>query len=215
MTSTTEALASMLENVAKCLRDNAAVIRTLDPSVLAKPAEPAAASTEVVPAAGKKRARPKGVRARPDAPPPLPLSTRPPALRGHRPLPPRAQEKKEKKEKKPRPATSYQCFMANERTVLKAEGWAGTPPQTMTEVARRWKALNDEDKKVWEQAAKEAREAAKRAEEEAAAAAAAAQNMQPVPDEMVEAEGAEEQQEPPKKKKKKKKDASAAAASSS
>ena len=215
MTSTTEALASMLENVAKCLRDNAAVIRTLDPSVLAKPAEPAAASTEVVPAAGKKRARPKGVRARPDAPPRTPPIIHTSARAPRSPsLAPPAQEKKEKKEKKPRPATSYQCFMANERTVLKAEGWAGTPPQTMTEVARRWKALNDEDKKVWEQAAKEAREAAKRAEEEAAAAAAAAQNMQPVPDEMVEAEGAEEQQEPPKKKKKKK-DASAAAASSS
>ena len=94
MTSVTEALASMMENLAKCMEANASVIRSLDPSVLAKPAEPAAASTEVVPVAGEKRARPKGVRGRPDAPPRTPpiIHTSARAPRSPSLAPPRAGE---------------------------------------------------------------------------------------------------------------------------
>ena len=52
--------------------------------------------------------------------------------------------------------SAYQLFMANERAVLNLEGWEGTLPQTMAEIARRWKALSYSDKQVWVLAAGEA-----------------------------------------------------------
>ena len=71
------------------------------------------------------------------------------------------------KPKTKRPPTGYLLFAAAERPVAKealsaelAEGEKLKPQATVTEIARRWKALSDEEQGLWKGVAKAAAEAA-------------------------------------------------------
>ena len=110
-------------------------------------------------------------------------------------------------EKPKRTPNAYQLFMANERLEMKKENIEMGPKDLMSEIGRRWKALEEAKKEPWKQQAERLKtNAAQDAEINAQKglprpAEAAASSAPP-------AEGAEE----PKKKKKKKADANGVAA---
>ena len=107
-------------------------------------------------------------------------------------------------EKPKRTPNAYQLFMANERLEMKKENIEMGPKDLMSEIGRRWKALEEAKKESWKQQADRLKTNA------AQDAEINAQNGLPRPAEAASsappAEGAEE---PKKKKKKKKKKADA------
>ena len=81
-------------------------------------------------------------------------------------------EKKEKKEKSPkkekveneekpkkkRGMTGYLLFSKENRAAVKEELGDVKPTEVVTEVAKRWKAMTDEEREVWNERAKEGQE---------------------------------------------------------
>ena len=93
--------------------------------------------------------------------------------------------------------------METERLKLKDEGWTGTPPQTMKEVARRWAEQPDAEKQKWAADAQQRKEATIRSLAEGEADEEQQVVVEAAAPEIIEVDDSEEP--PPKKKKKKKK----------
>ena len=65
---------------------------------------------------------------------------------------------KEEKPKKKRGLTGYLLFSKENRADVKAELGEAKPTEVVTEVAKRWKALTDEERGEWNARAKEGQE---------------------------------------------------------
>ena len=65
---------------------------------------------------------------------------------------------KEEKPKKKRGMTGYLLFSKENRADVKAEMGDVKPTEVVTEVAKRWKALTDEERGSWNERAKEGAE---------------------------------------------------------
>ena len=65
---------------------------------------------------------------------------------------------KEKKPKKKRGMTGYLLFSKENRAAVKEELGEVKPTEVVTEVAKRWKALTDEEREEWNTRAKEGQE---------------------------------------------------------
>ena len=69
-------------------------------------------------------------------------------------------KEKEEKPKKKRGMTGYLLFSKENRAGVKEELGEVKPTEVVTEVAKRWKALTDEERAQWNQTAKDANEEA-------------------------------------------------------
>ena len=67
---------------------------------------------------------------------------------------------KEDKPKKKRGMTGYLLFSKENRAAVKEELGDVKPTEVVTEVAKRWKALTDEEREEWNNTAKDANEEA-------------------------------------------------------
>ena len=67
-------------------------------------------------------------------------------------------KEKEDKPKKKRGMTGYLLFSKENRATVKEELGDVKPTEVVTEVAKRWKALPDEERDKWNQRAKDANE---------------------------------------------------------
>ena len=67
-------------------------------------------------------------------------------------------KEKEEKPKKKRGMTGYLLFSKENRAAVKEELGEVKPTEVVTEVAKRWKALTDEERAKWNQTAKDANE---------------------------------------------------------
>ena len=67
-------------------------------------------------------------------------------------------EKKEDKPKKKRGMTGYLLFSKENRATVKEELGDVKPTEVVTEVAKRWKALSDEEREEWNTRAKDGQE---------------------------------------------------------
>ena len=65
---------------------------------------------------------------------------------------------KEEKPKKKRGMTGYLLFSKENRAAVKEELGEVKPTEVVTEVAKRWKALTDEEREEWNTRAKEGQE---------------------------------------------------------
>ena len=64
-------------------------------------------------------------------------------------------EKVDGEPKKKRGLTGYLLFSKEKRSEVKAELGEAKPTEVVTEVAKRWKALTDEERVAWNERAKE------------------------------------------------------------
>ena len=67
-------------------------------------------------------------------------------------------EKADGEPKKKRGLTGYLLFAKEKRPVVKAELGEVKPTEVVTEVAKRWKALTEEERQEWNERAKEGEE---------------------------------------------------------
>ena len=67
-------------------------------------------------------------------------------------------KEKEEKPKKKRGMTGYLLFSKEKRAGVKEELGEAKPTEVVTEVAKRWKALTDEERGEWNERAKEGEE---------------------------------------------------------
>ena len=72
--------------------------------------------------------------------------------------PKKEKAEKEEKPKKKRGMTGYLLFSKENRAAVKEELGEVKPTEVVTEVAKRWKALTDEERGVWNERAKEGQE---------------------------------------------------------
>ena len=72
--------------------------------------------------------------------------------------PKKEKPEKEEKPKKKRGMTGYLLFSKEKRPVVKEELGDVKPTDVVTEVAKRWKALTDEERATWNERAKEGQE---------------------------------------------------------
>ena len=72
--------------------------------------------------------------------------------------PKKEKAEKEEKPKKKRGMTGYLLFSKENRAAVKAELGEVKPTEVVTEVAKRWKALTDEEREEWNTRAKEGQE---------------------------------------------------------
>ena len=74
--------------------------------------------------------------------------------------PKKEKPEKEEKPKKKRGMTGYLLFSKEKRPEVKEELGDVKPTEVVTEVAKRWKALTDEEREEWNKTAKDANEEA-------------------------------------------------------
>ena len=72
--------------------------------------------------------------------------------------PKKEKAEKEEKPKKKRGLTGYLLFSKENRAAVKEELGEVKPTEVVTEVAKRWKALTDEEREEWNTRAKEGQE---------------------------------------------------------
>jgi len=72
--------------------------------------------------------------------------------------PKKEKKEKEEKPKKKRGMTGYLLFSKENRAAVKEELGEVKPTEVVTEVAKRWKALTDEEREEWNTRAKEEQE---------------------------------------------------------
>ena len=72
--------------------------------------------------------------------------------------PKKEKAEKEEKPKKKRGMTGYLLFSKENRAAVKEELGEVKPTEVVTEVAKRWKALTDEEREEWNTRAKEGQE---------------------------------------------------------
>ena len=72
--------------------------------------------------------------------------------------PKKEKAEKEDKPKKKRGMTGYLLFSKENRAAVKEELGEVKPTEVVTEVAKRWKAMTDEEREVWNERAKEGQE---------------------------------------------------------
>ena len=72
--------------------------------------------------------------------------------------PKKEKAEKEEKPKKKRGMTGYLLFSKENRAAVKEELGDVKPTEVVTEVAKRWKALTDEEREEWNTRAKEGQE---------------------------------------------------------
>ena len=72
--------------------------------------------------------------------------------------PKKEKPEKEEKPKKKRGMTGYLLFSKENRAAVKEELGEVKPTEVVTEVAKRWKALTDEEREEWNTRAKEGQE---------------------------------------------------------
>lgn len=72
--------------------------------------------------------------------------------------PKKEKAEKEEKPKKKRGMTGYLLFSKENRAAVKEELGEVKPTEVVTEVAKRWKALTDEEREDWNTRAKEGQE---------------------------------------------------------
>ena len=72
--------------------------------------------------------------------------------------PKKEKAEKEEKPKKKRGMTGYLLFSKENRAAVKEELGEVKPTEVVTEVAKRWKAMTDEEREVWNERAKEGHE---------------------------------------------------------